>query len=157
MHFFVYPHIQTENEQYALPGTPGNRWTGKLQENFSAPLILQIEKCFIYLSEASCIIWKLAKRIFEKFWFFVGVFVTCFTWCKTLQKDIWHIFLSAILRELKNFPKAYQAIYLQVSLVDPSKALAEVNYLKVWKGRKSSSLTNKLLSLSFLASLLVWS
>ena len=71
------------------PGTPGNRWTGKLQENFSAPLILQIEKCFIYLSEASCIIWKLAKRIFEKFWFFVGFFVTCLKVPLPSEKRAW--------------------------------------------------------------------
>ena len=53
-----------------------NRWTGRLQVNFSAPLIVLIEKCFIHLFEASVFTWKHAKRIFEKFWFFVGVFVT---------------------------------------------------------------------------------
>ena len=71
------------------PGTPGNRWTGKLKEIFSAPLILQVEKCFIYLSEASCIIWKLEKRIFEKFWFFVGFFVTCLKVPLPLEKRAW--------------------------------------------------------------------
>ena len=41
-----------------------NRWTGRLQEKFSASLILQMKKCLIYLFEASVFTWKHAKRIF---------------------------------------------------------------------------------------------
>ena len=43
----VHPNLRPN------PGTPGIRWTGRYQENFSDPLILQIEKCYIYLFEAS--------------------------------------------------------------------------------------------------------
>ena len=49
-------------------------------------------------------------KIFQKF------FLQVFIWCKKLQKHIWNIFLSTILRELKKFPGAFQSIYFQVSL-----------------------------------------
>ena len=62
-------------------------------------------------------------KIFQKF------FLQVFIWCKKLQKDIWNIFLSAILRELKNFPGAFQSIYFQVSL---TRDTYMVNSLSTW-------------------------
>ena len=55
-------------------------------------------------------------KIFQKF------FLHVFTWSQKLQKDIYNIFLSVILRDLKNFPGTFQSILFQVSL---SKCLIE--------------------------------
>ena len=49
-------------------------------------------------------------KIFQKF------FLHVFTWSQKLQKDIYNIFLSVILRDLKNFPGTFQSILFQVSL-----------------------------------------
>ena len=46
-------------------------------------------------------------KIFQKF--FLHVFISC----KKLQKDVWNIFLSAISRELKIFPGAFQSVYFR--------------------------------------------
>ena len=42
--FSFEPNVKMSPDRDSL-----NRWTGRLWEKFSAPLILPIEKCFIYL------------------------------------------------------------------------------------------------------------